>query len=312
MKTPYFVTNENEFFNIIKPKLIEFGYEIRTNSTNEYNIIVLNDVNKFGIVSNYTGLNNIDPRIDRYQEKDIHQFLKEAARLMNKDYRPFLKDAVHCSTEDLSKQVLYIADKLGYKWDSGESFTKHSNWNIYKRSTCYYIAEGLFGSTQTAISDGYDIISAEEFIKFYKEYLNDMEKRNIAITLNEAKKWYESGNNTLKELALKAYSEEELDSINFGQIMIKTQTTSPDVYSVPIEECNKYAQLHKLSIIAKYFNKDWKKTVSNTGYFIAGIDNGEVKINSHNSLAYPGIVYFKNEEDIAKAIKMININRLFN
>lgn len=311
MRTPYFITNKNEFFNIIKPKLMEFGYKIRDSSSNEYNIIVLNDTDKFGIVSNYTGLENIDHKIDRYQETDIHQFLKEAAKLMNKEYRPFLKDVVHCSTEDLAKQVLYIADKLGYSWCSGKNFKGHSNWDIYKKETCYSIREGKF-AFRSFYENNYNIIPAEEFINFYKEYLKDMEKRNISISLDEAKKWYKSGNNILKELALKAYSEEELNPINFSQIWVETCTESPDVYSVPIEERNKYTQLHKLSIIAKYFNKDWKKTASNTGYFIAGFDGKEIKINIHDSVVYPGLIYFKNKEDIAKAIKMIDINRLFN
>lgn len=311
MRTPYFITNKNEFFNIIKPKLIEFGYEIRTNSTNDFNLIVLNDCNKLGIVSNYTGLENIDSRIDRYQEIDIHQFFKTAAKLMNKEYRPFLKDVVHCSTEDLAKQVLYIADKLGYSWCSGKNFKGHSNWDTYKKETCYSIHEGKFAFRSFYQENNYNIIPAEEFINFYKEYL-EMEKRNISISLDEAKEWYKSENNILKELALKAYSEEELDPINFSQIWAETYTETPAVYSVPVEEYSKYTQLHKLSIIAKYFNKDWKKTSSNTGYFIAGIDNGEVKINTHNSVAYPGLIYFKNKEDIAKAIKMIDINRLFN
>lgn len=37
-----------------------------------------------------------------------------------------------------------------------------------------------------------------------------MEKRNIEITLNKAKKWYNSNNASLKELALQAFTEKEL------------------------------------------------------------------------------------------------------
>lgn len=37
-----------------------------------------------------------------------------------------------------------------------------------------------------------------------------MEKRNISISLEKAREWYEGGNITLKQLALEAYSEEEL------------------------------------------------------------------------------------------------------
>ena len=37
------------------------------------------------------------------------------------------------------------------------------------------------------------------------------EKKNIAVTLQEAKEWYKGNNPTLKELALKAFSKEELE-----------------------------------------------------------------------------------------------------
>lgn len=38
------------------------------------------------------------------------------------------------------------------------------------------------------------------------------EKKNIAITLQEAREWYESNNPTLSELALKTFTKEELES----------------------------------------------------------------------------------------------------
>lgn len=37
-----------------------------------------------------------------------------------------------------------------------------------------------------------------------------MEKRNITVTLNKAKEWYNSGNDSLKEVALQAFSRDEL------------------------------------------------------------------------------------------------------
>lgn len=46
-----------------------------------------------------------------------------------------------------------------------------------------------------------------------------MEKRNISISLEKAREWYEGRNITLKQLALEAYSEEEL----------KKKTTYSDV-----------------------------------------------------------------------------------
>lgn len=41
------------------------------------------------------------------------------------------------------------------------------------------------------------------------------EKRNIQISLEEAREWYNSGDSFKKELALKAYEEEELKELNY-------------------------------------------------------------------------------------------------
>ena len=45
-----------------------------------------------------------------------------------------------------------------------------------------------------------------------------MEERNITVTLNKAKEWFNSGNATLKEIALQAFSEEELTTFDFTKI----------------------------------------------------------------------------------------------
>ena len=45
-----------------------------------------------------------------------------------------------------------------------------------------------------------------------------MEKRNITVTLNKAKEWFNSGNATLKEIALQAFSKEELNRFDFTKI----------------------------------------------------------------------------------------------
>ena len=52
----------------------------------------------------------------------------------------------------------------------------------------------------------------KEFIIFKQIKDNNMkEKRNIQISLEEAKEWYNSGDSFKRELALKAYKEEELE-----------------------------------------------------------------------------------------------------
>lgn len=43
-------------------------------------------------------------------------------------------------------------------------------------------------------------------------------KRNITITLEKAKEWYNSGNTSLKEVALQAFNEKELTAFDFTRI----------------------------------------------------------------------------------------------
>ena len=45
-----------------------------------------------------------------------------------------------------------------------------------------------------------------------------MENRNITVSLNKAKEWFNSGYATLKEIALQAFSEEELTTFDFTKI----------------------------------------------------------------------------------------------
>ena len=45
-----------------------------------------------------------------------------------------------------------------------------------------------------------------------------MKKRNVTVTLNKAKEWFNSGNATLKEIALQAFSKEELTTFDFTKI----------------------------------------------------------------------------------------------
>lgn len=51
------------------------------------------------------------------------------------------------------------------------------------------------------------------------------EKRNITISLKEAREWYKSNNKALREIALKAYSENEL----FGYFIGKVTSHGPIV-----------------------------------------------------------------------------------
>ena len=150
-----------------------------------------------------------------------------------------------------------------------------------------------------------------------KERANNMEKRNIKVTLEQAIQWYNSDNEALKELALTVFTKEEL-TINLAYIkgrVIETKFCA----TVPANEAEKYNALMDLAMVAKYFNGAWKKTSSNTGYFLGrsnlGFSNNpkaitinglnHIGIVEHNTVMYPGIVYFKEKEDLIKAVKIM-------
>ena len=59
----------------------------------------------------------------------------------------------------------------------------------------------------------------KEFIIFKQIKYNSMkEKRNIQISLEEAREWYNSGNSFKRELALKAYKEIELSITTYSDV----------------------------------------------------------------------------------------------
>ena len=76
----------------------------------------------------------------------------------------------------------------------------------------------------------------------------------------------------------------------------------------------KYNTLADLAIIAKFFNGSWKKTTNNTGYFLGNSNAGcgpvvdtcnGVGVYQHSTAQYAGVVYFKNQEDAIKAVKIL-------
>lgn len=143
-----------------------------------------------------------------------------------------------------------------------------------------------------------------------KQRTNNMEeKRNIKVTLEEAIEWYNRGNNTLRTLALSAYTEDEL-KCSFEYINSKVGKAYSCI-RIPANETKKCNTLADLAVIAKFFNGSWKKTTDNTGYFIGNsmlelvdIYNG-VGIYQHKTVRYAGVVYFRNREDAVKAVKIL-------
>ena len=133
-----------------------------------------------------------------------------------------------------------------------------------------------------------------------------METRNISVTLEQAIKWYNSGNATLRELALNAYTKEELE-LDYNSIDREVNQICTCI-CIPKCEGKKFQVLAKLVTIAKFYNKDWKKTACNTGYFIGNYNNGNspaIDIYTNSSAQYTGVVYFKNYKDAVTALKIL-------
>ena len=161
---------------------------------------------------------------------------------------------------------------------------------------------------------------------------NSMEKRNITVSLEEARNWYNGENQILRKLALQAYTEKELsEPQNFNEVLESLGVQSLNlnmklggkdaISTVKLSngigiEIGSALTLHmKLAVIAKYFNGTWKPD-DKTKYFLAKIPSSYVLPNSikldngyyigtHETVVYPGIVYFQKQEDVRKAYEML-------
>ena len=149
---------------------------------------------------------------------------------------------------------------------------------------------------------------------------NNMEKRNITVSLEEARSWYNGENQILRKLALQAYTEAELsepqnfkevlESLGVQSLNVGMKVNGKEVSSVEIG--NELATHIRLMFIAKYFNGTWNPEMDKTKYFLGRtpysydlpngvkLDNGYY-IGIHARVKCPGIVYFQKEEDVRKA-----------
>lgn len=117
-----------------------------------------------------------------------------------------------------------------------------------------------------------------------------METRNIKITLDEARKWYNNGNTTLKEVILRAFSKDEL-VFNFKNITSFEKACNAlnlnyDIISIIVKDVATYskasAAMFKLNIIRKALNlgQDLYLTSNQGEYGIYWPDNPFIYENS--------------------------------
>ena len=115
---------------------------------------------------------------------------------------------------------------------------------------CYF-----FNSKNNICSRTKDIICSaprredKEFVIFKQVKDNNMEeKRNIQISLEEAREWYNSGNSFKRELALKAYKEIELSITTYSDVRASLRNTAI------ADSIAKGEVYRKLLNVAKCFN----------------------------------------------------------
>lgn len=139
-----------------------------------------------------------------------------------------------------------------------------------------------------------------------------MESRNIKVTIEQAREWYNSGDATLKTLALNAFTEEEL--MMCLAYVYKNVETDVAAFDVPNGEREKFSVKADLAVLAKYFNGDWEMKPGVKGYFLGNfIDScgrpiatfNKVGIYEHHTVQYEGITYFKSQESAIKAAKLL-------
>lgn len=124
-------------------------------------------------------------------------------------------------------------------------------------------------------------------------------KRTLQVDLITARAWYNSNNETLKQLSLQVFTEEEL-SFSYEQLALRTTVVSVDHSAA---NADKARVLEKLAILANHFNGKITGTYHQVRYFISERKNDEIQIGSHESLRYPGIVYFKKREHLKTALQ---------
>nr|DAL05030.1 MAG TPA: hypothetical protein [Crassvirales sp.] len=162
---------------------------------------------------------------------------------------------------------------------------------------------------------------------------NNREKRNVKVSLEEARNWYNGKDQTLHKLALQAYTEKELsepqslkevlESLGITSLHLNMKLGSKDASStmklskeIGVEIGSELTLHMKLALIAKYFNGTWEPDVTKTKYFLAKthysynlpnsikLDNNYC-IGTHERVMYLGIVYFQKQEDVKKAYEML-------
>ena len=185
---------------------------------------------------------------------------------------------------------------------------------------CYF-----FNSKNNICSRTKDIICSaprredKEFVIFKQIKDNNMEeKRNIQISLEEAREWYNSGDSFKKELALKAYKEIELSITTYSDVRASLRNT--DIAN----SVAKGEVYRKLLNVAKCFNSayniEYNPLLGKQQYYIITKEGASTLYYKYKDFFInksvcktPYEIVFNSEEAAKKAIDILGdeLNVLF-
>ena len=118
-----------------------------------------------------------------------------------------------------------------------------------------------------------------------------MEVRTIKISLDKAREWYFSGGPILKELALQAFTQNELDPLTYKQIA--------EVVEKPFISKEELV----IKTLAEYYRKPSDVfTAAKDKWFIGKTTYDGWVVVKHSSVMYTGISYFLREKDAKEAL----------
>lgn len=87
---------------------------------------------------------------------------------------------MHCKTEAEDLGFRKILHDSGRTWNSRDSYLDHSTWDTYKKKSCIFFNEGMYGDTDYAKENDYVILEWSNFsdnkVSLYADMVTEMKK----------------------------------------------------------------------------------------------------------------------------------------
>lgn len=231
---------------------------------------------------------------------------------------------VHCTTEEEANQVLDLANKIGYKWRSINSFAQSCRYQSLGESTCYNIIGGSYQTTKYYRVNNYTIITAQEFIKMVNEE-NKMETKEIktevdvnslipeGYEIDRENSTFECIKFKKKELTYDDVAKELF--YNKKSYFLNGSETNIIMNTIGYREAEnctsekqvmKLAAINKILNVAKYLNDGWKPNWDDEkeDKWIISIKDGDIYYYITRRNQYP-IVYFRTQELAQQAVEIL-------